>query len=82
MSVPAEVQDTRTQTAESLLDRLNWQGLALLLLGIIALGPTLTAFGNGLGGWETFGIVTSATGLVGGVLGVAVEIRRERIRRR
>ncbi|WP_327145886.1 hypothetical protein [Nocardia sp. NBC_01327] len=82
MSLPADVQNTRAQTTESLLDRLNWQGLALLLLGIIALGPTLTASGNGLGGWEAFGIAASATGLVGGVLGVVVEIHRERIRRR
>lgn len=67
---------TRPTTVDALVDTCNWPGLALLLAGILALGSTLSAPGNG--DWLLIGVVTSALCLAAGVAVVLFEQRHAR----
>ncbi|MEU0539708.1 hypothetical protein [Nocardia sp. NPDC005978] len=70
--------DTRKQPAEALLDTCNGPGLALLLVGIIALGSTLTAAASGTPGWLALGAATSLVCLAAGLVVVVTEVRHAR----
>ncbi|MGV9411594.1 hypothetical protein ACWDOP_16910 [Nocardia sp. NPDC003693] len=70
--------DTRQQPAEALLDTCNGPGLALLLVGIIALGSTLTAAASGSPGWLALGAATSLVCLAAGLVVVVAEVRHAR----
>lgn len=84
MADPADVPDTsrttRQHAGESIVDSRNWPGLTLILLGLVAVGATLTAAGYGFAGWTAIGAGVAVLCLAAGIGMVMLEHRRVRSR--
>ncbi|MFF2083514.1 hypothetical protein ACFVVM_07040 [Nocardia sp. NPDC058176] len=73
---PDNDRTTRSHVGESIEDYLNWPGLLLVGIGIVALAATLTAAGYGFAGWALIAGITSAVCLLAGISIVLAEHSR------
>ncbi|MEU0542668.1 hypothetical protein ABZ319_22635 [Nocardia sp. NPDC005978] len=74
--VPDTARTTRSHAGESIEDGYNFPGILLWMLGIAALGATLTAAAYGFMGWALIGATVCAVGIVGGTVWLLLEHRR------
>ncbi|CAM4201205.1 hypothetical protein NONI108955_14240 [Nocardia ninae] len=67
---------SRSHAGEGIQDGYNIPGILLWVVGIAALGATLTAAGSGFRGWATIGAIVCVVSLLGGSGWLLLEHRR------
>ena len=73
---PDHARTSRNHAGEGIEDSYNLPGIILWVVGIVALGLTLTAAAYGFGGWAIIGAVVCAIGVLGGSVWLILEHRR------